>query len=104
MMKDKTPDARSLGPFLCAALARFSVLLYPAQLRFLLGPGLRLDPLLGPTLADPRHSIRPTDPVQTLLLVPPLLQPSPLGPRRSGPLCPPTAVTFLCRGLGRCRR
>ena len=42
--------------------------------------------------------------VQTLLLLPPLLQPSPLGPRRSGPLCLPTAVTFLCRGLGRCRR
>src|SRR5215813_14884953 len=97
------PHAQSLGPFLCSISARLPVLLYSTQLRFLLGLDLRLDPLLRPPLSDPYHSIRATHRLQALLLIPSLLQPSPLEPRRSGPLCFPTAVTFLYRGLGRRR-
>src|SRR6266567_3965105 len=98
------PHARSLSPFLCPAPARLPALLHPAQLRLLLGLDLRLDPLFRPPLSHPRHSIRPTHRVQTLLLLPSLLQPGPLEPRRSRPLCLPTAVTFLCRSVGRRRR
>src|SRR5436189_4701152 len=92
------------GPFLCPIPARLPALLHTAQFRLLLGLGLRLDPLFRPPFLNPHHSIRPTHRVETLLLVPSLLQPSPLEPRRSGPLCLPTAVTFLWRGLGRRRR
>src|SRR5438876_10443154 len=82
------------GPFLCPIPARLPALLHTAQFRLLLGLGLRLDTLFRPLFLNPHHSIRPTHRVQTLLLVPSLLQPSPLEPRRSGPLCLPTAVTF----------
>src|SRR5438093_13451668 len=98
------PHARSLSPFLRPLPARRPTVLHSAQFRLLLGLDLRLDPLLRPPLSHPHHSVRPTHRVQTLLLLPPLLQPGPLEPRPSGPLCLPTAVTFLCRGLGRRRR
>src|SRR5215510_9354876 len=98
------PYAPSPGPFLCSTPARLPVLLHTAQFRLLLGFDLRLDPLFRPPLSHPHHSIRPTHRFQTLLLLPSLLQPSPLEPRRSGPLCLPTAVTVLCRHLGRRRR
>src|SRR5438046_156884 len=98
------PHARSLSPLLCSTPARLPALLHPAQFLLLLGLNLRLDPLFRPPFPHPHHSIRPTHRVQTLLLLPPLLQPSLLEPRRSGPVCLPTAVTFLCRGVGWRRR
>src|SRR6266851_2137629 len=98
------PHARSVSPFLCSLPARLPTLFHSAQFRLLLGFDLRLDPLFRPPFPHPHHSIRPTHRVQTLLLLSPLLQPSPLEPRRSRPLCLPTAVTFLWRGLGSRRR
>src|SRR6516164_1923995 len=97
-------DARSPGPFLCSTPAGFSVLLHSAQLPFLLGLVLRLDSLLWPPLSHAHHPIRTTHPVQALLFIPSLLQPSPLESRRSGPLRLPNAVTFLFRGFARRRR
>src|SRR6516162_5286922 len=98
------PDARSPGPFLCSTSARLPILLHPAEFSFLLGLVLRLDPLFRPSLPDPHHSGRTPHRLQTLLLLPPLLQPSPLESRRSGPLCFFLAFTFLRRDSDRRRR
>src|SRR5713101_3285980 len=98
------PHARSVSPFLCSLPARLPTLLHSAQFHLLLGLDLRLDPLFRPPFPHPHHSSRPTHRLQTLLRLPSLLQPSPLEPRRSGPRCLPTPVTFLCRGLDRRRR
>src|SRR5260370_23456364 len=81
--------------------ARLPALLHPAQLRLLLGLDLRLDPLFRPPFPHPHHSVRPTHRLQTLLLLPSLLQPTVLEPRRSWPLYLPTPVTFLSRGFRR---
>jgi len=61
--------------------ARLSTLLYQAQFFLVLGCRLRLDPLFRPPFSHSHHSIRSTPPLPTLLLVSPLLQPSPLEPR-----------------------
>src|SRR5205807_10461817 len=79
-MKERI-DARSPDAILCSPPSGLPALLYPTQLPLLLGFGLRLDPVFRPPLPYARHSGRATLPIQTLLLLPPLLQQSPLESR-----------------------
>ena len=66
-------NAGSAASFLYSLPARLSALFHPAQFFLLLGADLCLDSLLRPPLPHTRHSVRVSGPLQTLLLVSPLL-------------------------------